>query len=124
VIGAAIVFDLISPQATNNLPMSNANSMAAQIVELRGENRVNTNDVYWYVPTGKVFQYSGTPVTNTGTNVNFNELTSGGFLSATSLIFSTTSGNGVVLNGDGMAVFSGGSKRVVVGNLSGTFSAP
>jgi hypothetical protein len=87
-------------------------------------NEVLSGDVVWYVADGRVFQATATGAP--GANVNFAERTSNGsgILSASALIFSTTAGNGTVLNENGMAIFEGGDKRVVIGNLSSTFNAP
>ena len=76
----------------------------------------------WYVVDGRVFQATQTGAA--GANVNFTERTSTGILSASALIFSTTTGEGTVLTENGMAIFEGGVKRVVIGNLSSTFNAP
>ena len=87
-------------------------------------NKVYEGDVVWYIIDGRVFQATNTGAT--GGNASFTERTSSGsgILSASALIFSTSTGEGTVLNENGMAVFEGGVKRIVIGDLSSTFNAP
>jgi hypothetical protein len=95
-------------------------SLSTQVKNFGSRNIVYSGDVVWYIQDGRVFQ----AITTTSGTASFTERTSSGILSASALIFSTTTGNGTVLTENGMAVFAGGSKRVVIGKLNSTFTAP
>ena len=95
-------------------------SLSTQVKNFGNRNIVYSGDVVWYIVDGRVFQATST---STGT-ATFTERTSSGILNASALIFSTTAGNGTVLTENGMAIFAGGVKRVVIGKLNSTFTAP
>ena len=88
------------------------------IRSFRGADEVLTNDVYWHIQSGRVFQYQGSNVTTQ--DVAFNELTSSsgnGFISADALLVSSSS-NRVEIRSDKIEVYAGGNLRVRIGNLS------
>jgi len=107
----------------NGSDPSNA-TLSATVRNFGSRNEVLSGDVVWYVADGRVFQATQTGAA--GANVSFTERTGNGtgIISASALIFSTSTGEGTVLNENGMAIFEGGAKRVVIGNLSSTFNAP
>ena len=97
-------------------------SLSTQVKNFGSRNIVYSGDVVWYIVDGRVFQAT---TTSSGT-ATFTERTSSGsgILSASALIFSTTSGEGTVLTEDGMAIFNNGVARVIIGDLNTTFTAP
>ena len=95
-----------------------SSSKADLVRNFRNENKVLTNDVYWHIQTGRVFQYQGNTVTTA--DVTFTELTSSsgnGFISADALLVSSSS-NRVEIRSDRIEVYASGTLRVKIGNLS------
>jgi len=97
---------------------SGTNSKADLVRNFRNENKVLTNDVYWHIQSGRVFQYQGNTVTTA--DVAFTELTSSsgsGFISADALLVSSST-NRVEIRSDKIEVYASGNLRVRIGNLS------
>jgi hypothetical protein len=111
---------VFNTQTTLGATTPTNSSLSTQVKNFGNRNIVYSGDVVWYIESGRVFQAT----TTSSANAAFTERTSSGILSASALIFSTTTGNGTVLTESGMAVFAGGSKRVVIGKLNSTFTAP
>ena len=118
-VGNAVVFN--TQTALNGATPSNS-TLSTQVKNFGSRGIVYSGDVVWYIVDGRVFQATST---STGT-ATFTERTGNGsgILSASALIFSTSTGEGTVLNENGMAIFDGGTARVIIGDLSSTFTAP
>jgi hypothetical protein len=115
--GNAIVFDT---DGTINPDTGSGTTKSDMIRSFRNANEVLTNDVYWHIQTGRVFQYQGSNVTTA--DVAFTELTTGsGFLSADGLRVSSDA-NRLEIRSDVIKIFENVSGtatlRVKIGNLS------
>ena len=109
--GNAIVFDT---DATINSD-TGSSSKSDLVRSFRNENKVLTNDVYWHVQTGKVYQYQGPTVTTT--DVTFTELTSSGFISADALVIPSGTER-TEIRSSGMKIYNNNVLRVKIGNLA------
>ena len=118
--GNAIVFDTLASTKSDG----GSDSKSDLIRTFRGVNNVLINDVYWHIQSGQVYQYQGAQnVIDDTTDVSFTLLNrtdsnpNGGFLNPDSFIVGNDNDR-VEFSSKGLKIFSGGSLRVVLGDLT------
>ena len=106
-----------------DFPTNSDQSKADLIRAFRGVNNVLTNDVYWHVQSGEVYQYKGVNKLNQTPDLAFTKLTrdagsvTGGFISPDNIIVGSEDDR-VEFSSKGIKIISGGKVRVILGDLN------